>query len=201
MANSEFEKSNLGWDIQQLQQKISQWWEWQLRQFNPDLPNIDLNTPSWGWLQFLWFTVRSIMIVALVLLISWALWRLWKLLQPYLYELQEKTLEKYQQPIQREYSLDELLKRSQQFQIQGDYYQACRYIYLAMLQQLHERGTIPQQISRTDGEYLDLILQLPQPDPYETLLEIHQQLCFGDQTASPSLLATCQNAYQDIVDS
>jgi hypothetical protein len=200
MATGEFEKSNLGWQIQQLQQKIGQWWEWQLKQFNPDLPNIDLNSPAWGWLEFLWFMIRGIMIIVLVLLIMWAIWRIWKLIRPYLYELQEQNFEKYQPSIHREFSIDELLKKSQQFQTQGDYYQACRYIYLAMLQQLQEQGVIPQQISRTDGEYLDLILQLPRPDPYETLLHIHEQLCFGSQTASASLLATCQNAYQDIID-
>jgi hypothetical protein len=194
---SEFARDNLGWQIQQLQQKVSQWWEWQFRQFNPDLPNI--KTPDWDWLDFLWLTVKNIMIVLLVTLIIWAMWRIWLLLRPYFYDLQRQSFQRYQQAIQADISVGEWLERSQKYQRQGDYYQACRHIYLAMLQHLHERGLIPHQSSRTDGEYLELILRFPQPTAYQTLLDIHQRLCFGSQLASPSLLQTCQVAYQDIV--
>jgi hypothetical protein len=40
-------------------------------------------------------------------------------------------------------TIDKLLGRSQKFKQQGNYYQACRYLYLAMLQRLHDSGMIP----------------------------------------------------------
>ena len=43
------------------------------------------------------------------------------------------------------------------------------------------------------------ILELPQPDPYETLLITHQQLCFGQREASASLYARCHQACQEII--
>lgn len=199
MASGEFEKSNLGWQIQQLQQKISQWWEWQLRQFNLDLPNFDFESPSWRWLESFWAMIKFLSLGLLVVLVIGAIWRIWRLIRPYFYELKQRKLQQYQQLTPRELSLEELLRRSQKYQAQGDYYQACRCLYLAMLQKLDEQGLIPQQISRTDGEYLALILQLPRSEPYETLLHIHEQLCFASQRASPNLLATCQTAYQNIV--
>ena len=56
------------------------------------------------------------------------------------------------------------------------------------------------QPSRTDGEYLQLIQQLPQPAPYETVIAIHQQLYFGNAEASQSTFEQCQQAYQQIKD-
>ncbi|MEG4349975.1 DUF4129 domain-containing protein [Microcoleus sp. LAD1_D3] len=61
-------------------------------------------------------------------------------------------------------------------QQQGKYRQAYRCFYMALLQRLNDAGTVVYQPSRTDGEYLQLIEQLPQPAPYETLIKIHQQL-------------------------
>jgi hypothetical protein len=40
---------------------------------------------------------------------------------------------------------------------------------------------------------------LPSPEPYEILLDVHQQLCFGNREASPALLAECERAYEKIM--
>ncbi|GBF81514.1 hypothetical protein [Aphanothece sacrum] len=42
------------------------------------------------------------------------------------------------------------------------------------------------------------ILGEPDPDPYETILIIHQKICFGNQNPTLSLLETCQQDYQKI---
>ena len=67
-----------------------------------------------------------------------------------------------------------------------------------MLQQLHERKIVPHQSSRTDGEYGKLIAKIPQPQPYQQLLQIHQELCFGNCSASMSVVETCWQAYKKI---
>ncbi|NEQ27810.1 MAG: DUF4129 domain-containing protein, partial [Microcoleus sp. SIO2G3] len=90
------------------------------------------------------------------------------------------------------------LERSQKFQQQGNYQEACLCLYRAMLQRLNDAGIAPHQSSRTDGEYLQLIRQLPQPQPYQTLLMTHQQLCFSNTEASPSVFEQCQQAYREI---
>jgi len=71
---------------------------------------------------------------------------------------------------------------------------------MAVLQRLNDAGTAVHQPSRTDGEYLELIQQLPQPVPYETVITIHEQLYFGNTEASASTFEQCQQAYQQIKD-
>ncbi|WP_445243270.1 MULTISPECIES: DUF4129 domain-containing protein [unclassified Microcoleus] len=68
------------------------------------------------------------------------------------------------------------------------------------MQRLNDAGTAIHQPSRTDGEYLQLIQQLPQPVPYETLIRIHQQLYFRHREASASTFEQCQQAGQQIKD-
>jgi len=68
------------------------------------------------------------------------------------------------------------------------------------LQRLNDVGTAIHQPSRTDGEYLQLIQQLPQPAPFDILIKIHQQLFFENREPSASTFEECQQAYQPIKD-
>ncbi|HSF76258.1 MAG TPA: DUF4129 domain-containing protein [Microcoleus sp.] len=97
-------------------------------------------------------------------------------------------------------SLAEWLLRAQKLQQQGKYRQACRCLYMTVLQRLNDAGTVVDQPSRTDGEYLELIQQLPQPVPYETVIRIHEQLYFGNAEADALTFEQCQQAYQQIKD-
>ena len=45
MSENSFQKDNLGWQLQQLQQKISEWWEFHTSQIVPNISEKDL--PSW----------------------------------------------------------------------------------------------------------------------------------------------------------
>ena len=71
---------------------------------------------------------------------------------------------------------------------------------MAVLQRLNDAGTAVYQASRTDGEYLQLIQQLSQPAPYETVIAIHEKLYFGNMEADASTFEQCQQAYQQIKD-
>jgi hypothetical protein len=195
MAAGSFEKTSIGWQLQQLQQRLGEWWELQLSKLNPQLPDVSL--PPWEDFSRLGQILQGIALVLLIVLILWLLWRIGQRLSLYLYQRQSRSAHQLPQP--KQLSVTDWMARSQTYQQQGNYYQACRCLYFAMLQQLHERGIAPHQASRTDREYLLLILQLPQPEPYEALLTIHQQLCFGYRQASPSLLRECQQAYQRIL--
>lgn len=196
MSESSFEKTNWGWQFGLWQQRTQEWWELQTA---PNLPNIKL--PSWLGSPIWWAIAQAIFWLIVALLAVWASWQIWQLLRFYLYHFKKKnqpTDESAPQTI-KNVSVAEWLLRSQKLQQQGKYRQACRCLYLAMLQRLNDAGIAIHQPSRTDGEYLQLIQQLPQPEPYETLISIHEQLYFGNVEASSSTFEQCQQAYQQII--
>ncbi|GBF81512.1 DUF4129 domain-containing protein [Aphanothece sacrum] len=199
LTEESFKKDGLGWRLQQLQQRIGEWWELQLQKWNFKLPNPDLNPIA--NLSFLWEIIKGIFLILLVILILWLTWIIIKRWFPYFQLMLTQTHQSFQEiqdKLSQESSVDKLFARSQKFQQQGNYYQACRYLYLAMLQRLNDSGMIPHQASMTNDEYQLLTSQLPDPDPYETILIIHQQICFGNQNPTLSLFETCQQAYQKI---
>jgi hypothetical protein len=69
---------------------------------------------------------------------------------------------------------------------------------MAMLQRLNDSGLAPHHSSRTDGEYLQLVQQLSQPQPYQTLIMTHQRLCFSNAEVSSAVFEQCQQAYREI---
>jgi hypothetical protein len=69
---------------------------------------------------------------------------------------------------------------------------------MAMLQKLNDSDIAPHQLSRTDGEYLHIIQQLPNFNPYQILLINHQKLLFGNEEATSNMWQECQQAYRQI---
>jgi hypothetical protein len=102
----------------------------------------------------------------------------------------------------RETSITLLLSQAQEFQRQYNYSEACRCVYLAMLQQLHEQVIARQQHSRTDGEYLQLLKSsVTLLQPYQTLITIHEQLCFSEHEILAENYQQCWQAYRKIQES
>jgi hypothetical protein len=199
MPTGSFEKTSFGWQLSQLQQRVGEWWELQTSRFAPNLP--DVSVPSWLDSPLMWTIAKAAFWVILALLLSWAALQIMRLLSPYFYTLTNQL----SQPADRvtktsdsELSVAKWLQRSQKFQQQGNYREACLCLYRAMLQRLNDTGLVPHQSSRTDGEYLQLIQQLPKPTPYQTLLVTHQELCFSNTEASRSVFDQCQEAYREI---
>jgi len=197
MSESSFDKTNLGWQLRQLQQRIQEWWELKTPQ---NIPNVKL--PSWFNSPILWAIAKAAFWLILALLAVWASWQIWQLLRFYIHNFKKRnqTTDESANTTIKDLSVAEWLLRSQKLQQQGKYRQACRCLYMAVLQRLNDGGIAVHQPSRTDGEYLQLIQQLPQPAPYETLITIHEQLYFGNTEASSSIFEQCQQAYQQIKD-
>lgn len=202
MATETFEQSNIGWKLQQLQQKVSEGIEFTLNQFlnrfpkgsiDPYSPNLDLS----GWGLFL----RDFLVLCFIALTIWAIWRITKRINLNRYfKRQSSSNLTTISAIETNLAVDKWLARSQQFQQQGDYYNACRCLYLAMLQHLDDQRLIVHQSSRTDQEYRELVFQnVPNPYPYYTLFTIHQQLCFAQQTVSFETVQEAQTAYQEMM--
>lgn len=197
MSAGTFERTNLGWQIQQFQQQLGEWLALQFSKLFSNMPEV--NWPSiggeWSWLYWLF---KSLLWIILGLLVSWLVWQLLK--QWPAHFLQWKNWDTEPAASQdRPLTADLWLVQAQEFRRQGNYRQACQALYMAMLQRLNDTGVVPGEPSRTDGEYWQLLQQQSQQvQPYETLLTTHEEQCFGDAEATLDDFNRCQQAYREI---
>jgi hypothetical protein len=199
MPTGSFEKNSLGWQMSQLLQRVGEWLELQT---SGSTPNRQQESPPF-WLDSVLLEMMAKVAFWLLLawLLSWAALKIMRLLRPYIHSFTHQLTQPANQATKTpasELSVASWLERSQKFQQQANYREACICLYMAMLQRLHDSGIAKAQPSRTDGEYLQLVQQLPQPQPYQTLLTTHQRLCFSNTEASRSVFEQCEQAYREI---
>jgi hypothetical protein len=79
---------------------------------------------------------------------------------------------------------------------------ACRALYFALLQWLHDQDLISQSASRTDGEYLQLLPQVlispSQADSTAIVIHLHQELCFSSKSLNQEDFLQCHTAIQTL---
>jgi len=198
IAATSYKKDGFGWQLQRLLQRLGEWWE---KFTAPVQENAQLPDSTW-WAHPLWEAIaKTVFWLALAGLVLWLIWALGKLLTPYWHRwwrAGDRASRSPRPSKPQDISVAGWLARSRKFQQSRNYRQACICLYRAMLQQLHDRGLAPHDPSRTDGEYLQIIQQLPHPQPYRLLFLAHQQLCFSRITASESLWESCQQAYRSL---
>ena len=196
MSAGSFKQDSLGWRINLVRQRFSEWSEYRLSQLNPDW---NLDSPLF---KLLWRIVKICLWAIIAVSIVWLVWQAWLLLRPYWRGWRRKSVGSPIDPPPTTPSLSaaDWVERSQTARIEADYRQAIFCLYQAMLKLLEERGIMPVQPSFTDEEYRRSLLQRPifPPQPYETLLSIHQRLCFSQAQADRALFERCQQAYQQI---
>ena len=193
MAADSFDKNGLGWQLQQLGQRVGEWTEAQFSRNSPNLPQ----PPN--WLFPTW--ILEVMFWAIVLSATlWLGWQIFRLLAPYWMRSQTQGARQPRKAASNEEdrSVAGWIRQMQEFQRQGNYREACRALYMAMLQRLNDTKLVPHQSSRTDGEYWQVVQPLPQSQAYQTLIRTHEQLCFGDGVVSADVFNRCQRAYQEI---
>lgn len=204
MTSGSFEKTNIGWQLQQGSRQVSEWVEWQLSQLSAEPSQTsNFRWPAWllTWVDrisqgFFWGLIG--------LCILWIGWQLLQAIFPAFKTWNQRLQQRWQRdrPIaaspETAYTAAGWVQRSQLYQRQGNYREACRALYFALLQRLNDTQIVPQQTSRTDGEYLELLQNLPEPQLYQLLITTHEQLCFNNAPVSPELLQHCQQAYQAI---
>ncbi len=186
-----FEKTNLGWQIQRWQMQIGEAME---KALQPDSKTevLTWSVPDWVLRVLFWTIALSLTL--------WVLWQLYQLFQPYL------ALEGFVRPRQHKtgptvaapLSEAQWLQRSQSLARQGNYREACRALYHALLQKLDAMAIVPAQASRTDGEYLDCLQILPDPRPYQALIQVHEELCFGNAVITQETFHRCEQAYREL---
>jgi hypothetical protein len=196
MSTESFEKTSWSWQLSMLRQQVGEWVEYQLSRLKLNLPQL----PN-GWSidnSWLGKLLNFVFWLLLALFLIWLGWRLWRVFSPYLYaRLRAGNIANSIRD--SDLSVSGWLARSQELYHQNNYREACRCLYLAMLQHLHDTTIVPHKFSRTDGEYLQLLQYKVTPmHPYETLITTHQQLCFGNTEISSENYQQCREAYREI---
>jgi hypothetical protein len=188
---SNISKTDFWWQWRQTQQRLSEWIELQLNQ--PSQPGA---RPSGGWsLQWLAPYITTVLGLLLVGLLGFIILRG---VQGWLTRRAERQFGGDPLAIADDapiVSQQEWLTRSQAFQRQGNFTQAARSLYFALLQNLSDRQLIPEKRSRTDQEYAAITQELGQPSAFATLLQTHEQIQFGGNELSAQDYERCQQAY------
>jgi hypothetical protein len=186
-----FQKTSWQWQLEQIQQRLGEWIMAKLRFGSPKqvLPEWLIAAISY----FLWF-----------LLFAGLAWIVYLAVNRYGKQIgfsRRRPGEPQQQPV-KQYTLAELLNKAQEFQSQKNYGEACRYLYLAMLQKLNDANLVPHETSRTDREYANILTHLPGMSPVtnpgKILLQTHEQFQFADRTITAAGFESCQQAYTQI---
>ncbi len=194
MLATTYQDTSLGWQLRQFRDQAGEWFEFEINQWLPDWspPAVDVDTPNW--------LGRAILVLAVGVLLVWIGWQL-AVLNPYIraWLIQESgrlTQSPNSQSNQR--SAEDWVARSRQAQQAGDYREACRALYMAMLTRLDDRRQIQLSDSRTDGEYQLLLLLIDNPLPYQLLFSLHERLLFSHCPVSAEDCDRCWQAYQEI---
>ncbi|WP_353930506.1 DUF4129 domain-containing protein [Okeanomitos corallinicola TIOX110] len=202
MNTEAFEKTNWSWQFYLFQRQVGEWLDYQFSKFQQNLPELP---PGWSISPWMWELLKILFWVILSLFVIWVIWHLWQEFNSYIYAWLARfnnSQESADKVNYRELSISFLISKSEEFYQQKNYREACRYLYLATLQQMHEKAIALQQPSRTDGEYLTLLTSnITAVQPYETLITTHEQLCFSEQQIRAENYQQCQQAYQELFNS
>jgi len=195
MAVEQFQTSDLNWQIQQFFRQAGEWIELRFPQIQP--PNIP-DAPDWRFPSW-WLEAGFWVIVSLAAL--WLGFQIYLGVRSYLARNQSeiaKFLDRGSAQAEKERTIAGWVRSAQEFQQQGNYREAARALYMAMLQRLNETKLIPTDKSRTDREYSRLVQLLPQAESYQMLLETHELLCFSNALISAEMFDRVQRAYGNI---
>ena len=175
-----------------LSQNVREWLGWQRDRLWGQAPDLDLpQINAWHWWEG--FLLHSLLwlVIALAIAVIGLNYKTWR---HYWLQLQGRI--QFDSPPLPHPSTQRWGQLAQQSAQQGNYAQACRYLYLATLQTLHDRQLITQTAARTDREYTLLVEGLPHSGAYQTVFSLHQQLCFGQGSASPQLFKRFEQAFE-----
>lgn len=191
-AMGEFREDGIQWRILKWNQQLGEWLEVLFgRDGSPS------EASDWIWPEVLaTIVLRSFQVLSALLLV-WILWQLALMLIPPLRQLRWSRQGSATPTISsRSHSLEEWLQLAQGSRQRGNYGEACRALYMALLRHLHDHQILPDQPSRTDGEYLRQLISLQtQPLPaYELLIATHERLCFD--RATPISATTTDQCFQ-----
>ncbi|HEY9764044.1 MAG TPA: DUF4129 domain-containing protein [Trichocoleus sp.] len=193
-ASNTFKTDSLGWQLRKSAQQVQEWFDYQFSRVDVEGPDL----PQWKWPEMPARVLFWILVVAFGLWLSWMLYRValkyWQQRQDWV--TNRPTVKSV--PTSDLRSALEWWREANALAQAGQYREACRALYLAALQKLHEQKVLPYDPSRTDGEYLSALTAQPQPRPYELLIRTHERTEFGSAPASAETYQRCRKAYREI---
>ena len=225
MLEGTYRTNSFAWQSGKLVRQFREWLEYRLSLFEidgPDLPEL----PDWSLPEIL----QQILFWGLVAALSaWLAFLLYRALEQPIRDWLEKNqgwtkLGDRTTTPDTDRSAQYWWQQAQAFAKQGNYKEACKALYFATLQQLHDARILPHDASRTDGEYLTSIGQKLNPDsphqssasvstssepaagpaaesvprPYQLLIGTHERLVFGIADASGEVFKRCRSAYVQV---
>ncbi|MFK8183053.1 MAG: DUF4129 domain-containing protein [Phormidesmis sp.] len=207
MLEGAYRTNSFAWQTGKLVQQFREWLEYRLSLLEisgPDLPEL----PDWSLPEI----VQQILFWGLVTALAiWMTFLLYRALEQPIRNWLERTQgwtklgDRTASP-DPERSTQYWWQQAQTLAKQGNYKEACKALYRATLQQLHDAQVLPHDASRTDGEYLQSIGQKLNPAsphksvprPYQLLIGTHERLVFGIADASGEVFKRCRSAYEQI---
>lgn len=197
IVEAEYQTSNIVWEINRLGRQLREWVELQLPDFNPG----DRDVPTLDWLQLPEWLLKALFWLIVAGLVVWVVIQVLHLLQPYLPDLLQPSRQRDHSetsPKAPVINVSGWLRRAQECQQRGDYAGACRALYMAMIQHLDQAKQLPDQASRTNGEYRLATQTFEHPQAYCLLINTHERIIFSDAIISSEQFQRCQQAYREI---
>ncbi len=196
LAADAIQKTSLAWELRHLGKNFSEWLQYQLAN-QDNTPPEDL-PPSFALPEWIGNLLFWLAIAAGVL---WLTWVLVQLLDRYSAHTRGRTPRQPQIETliaEPERTVAAWLREARDHEQQGNWRGACRALYFAALQVLHDREWVPHLVSRTDGEYLQAIEPLKRRRPLQLLIRTHERSHFGADPLTAANLQHCRQAYEEI---
>lgn len=196
MDGDSIQTNNLAWQIRHLGKNASEWIQLQLSRGDnqgPEDPLPMLEFPAWLGPVLFW----TIAIIGVL----WVAWMIVQLLDAYLSRRLGTRVQSPEVQITQaapDRKVGDWLRQARQFEQAGNWPAACRALYMAALQLLHDRDWVPHLASRTDGEYLQATRRLQQSRPLQILIRTHERSQFGAASLTSENLQRCRRAYEEI---
>jgi len=207
MLEGAYRTNSFAWQAGQLVRRFREWIEYRSSLLDVNGPDLS-NLPDWSIPEI----VQQIVFWGLVtVLVIWLMFLLYRALEQPIREWLERTqgwtrLGDRTSASDTARSAQYWWQQAQALAQQGNYKDACKALYRATLQQLHDAQILVHDASRTDGEYLSSIGQKLNaasphksvPRPYQLLIGTHERLVFGVADTSSEVFKRCRSAYEKI---
>ncbi len=195
MATQPIETTNLPWQLRNAGKNLSEWIQLRLAGNEEETNNVPTSWDIPEWIAQVLFWLLA---MAGIVLLAWVIVQL--LDQFLARRSRRQNRQPLVQPLPQEtqHSVAEWLRLAKQHEQAGNWREACRALYMAALQLLHDRGWIPHQPGRTDGEYWHEVQALKQPRPWQLLIRTHERSLFGGEVLTAENLQRCRRAYEEV---
>ena len=196
MSEQSYQTSSTGWSVRLLRQRTTEWFEGITQRSDrpaPDGPNVDWSLPDWAVNLLFWGLTAAVVL--------WIAWRLLLILERQMKRWRSQRMQRLGDRVRQrgtEWPVSVWLQRAQTLQQQGNYGAACRALYMALLQLLHDRDWVPHRDSRTNGEYLETLHQFRPQDAFRLLIGTHDRSQFSAAALSATDYQQCSDSFADI---